>query len=39
MYQIVVQAPAVGPGDWPIIISTGGLTVTPNVFITAGASQ
>jgi uncharacterized protein (TIGR03437 family) len=39
IYQIVVQVPAVDPGDWPVTFQLGGLTVTPNVFITVGAPQ
>ncbi len=39
MYQIIVQVPNVDPGDWPITIQLGGLTVTTNVFITTGQPQ
>ena len=39
MYQFIVQVPNIGVGDWPIKLQVGGLTVTPNVFITTGQPQ
>jgi len=39
MYQFIVQVPNIGAGDWPITLQVGGLTVTPNVFITTGQPQ
>jgi uncharacterized protein (TIGR03437 family) len=39
MYQFIVQVPNIDPGDWPITLQVGGLTVTPNVFITTGQPQ
>jgi uncharacterized protein (TIGR03437 family) len=39
MYQFIVQVPNVDSGDWPITIQLGGLTVTPNVYITTGQAS
>jgi uncharacterized protein (TIGR03437 family) len=39
IYQFIVQVPNIGAGDWPITLQVGGLTVTPNVFITTGQPQ
>jgi uncharacterized protein (TIGR03437 family) len=39
MYQIIVQVPTLDPGDWPITFQLGGLTVTPNVYITTAQPQ
>jgi uncharacterized protein (TIGR03437 family) len=36
VYQFIVQVPNIDPGDWPITLQVGGLTVKPNVFITTG---